>query len=119
MKFMILFDFGNETDEITVVTEQGGLVCIQRADPISNLGNGEEKPRIAVSDYYQMLITEDPTCTADNLFECLAEGLIYHKDWPDVSYNSLTAITDALNWLSPNETTWEMTDDLFPDIFPR
>jgi hypothetical protein len=107
MKIRIIQD----KNEITVITEDGGIACIREADDMS-----PEEPRIAVTDYYQMKIT-DPSMTSENLFECLAEGKMYHKDWIDVKYNSLTAIEDALAWLCSAETSFEVSDDLFTRLF--
>lgn len=109
MKFRVIFD----PQEITVITEDGGIVCIREADAISS-----DEPRIAVTDYYQMKLT-DPLCSgdSDNLFECLAEGVMYHNDWPNTQYNSLTVIQDALDWLCVGQEEWEICNDLFPQFF--
>jgi len=110
MKFRIIFDDGE--NEITVITEDGGIACIREVEEISS-----DEPRIAVTDYYQMRLTDVPSSETDELFEYLAEGQIFHNDWSDVKYNSLTAIEDALIWLCGAETDWEITDDLFPQFF--
>lgn len=107
MKFRLIF----ETDEITILTEDGGIACIREAEAMS-----PDEPRIAVTDYYQMRITDVPLCT-DNLFEYLAEGKMYHKDWPDTPYNNVLAIQDALAWLCLGETNWEVSDEIFPQFF--
>lgn len=108
MKFRII----HENDEIIVLTEDGGIACIRQAEDIDN-----NTPREAVTDYYQSLITDFPDANSDDLFEFLAEGKMYCKDWASTPYNSLKAIQDALDWLCLGQTEWEMTDTLFTDIF--
>jgi hypothetical protein len=110
----MLFRVIHNQKEITVITESGGVACIREAEDSSI-----EEPRIAITDYYQHRLTEDSTITADNLYDCLAEGKMYHKDWLDVKYNSLTAINDALSWLVLGQTEWEISDSIFPHLFDR
>jgi hypothetical protein len=110
MKFRIIFDDGE--NEITIITEDGGIACIRETDDLS-----PTEPRIAVSDYYQRRLTSIAFSESDNLFEHLAEGQMYHKDWPDVRYNSLTVINDALDWLCPGVTSWELSKNLFSNHF--
>ena len=107
MKFRLII----ESDEITVITEDGGIACTREAETIDG-----SMTRIAVTDYYQSRLTEKGI-TSDNVFEILAEGAMYHMDWSALSFNSLTVIHDALTWLCPGETSWEIVDDLFTDIF--
>ena len=109
MKFRIIYD----SEEITIITEDGGIACIRKA-----IDMGPDEPRIAVSDYYSVRIPDLEGANEDNLFECLAEeATIYHDDWKDTPYNSLKTITAALDWLCVGEENWELTDDLFTDFF--
>lgn len=110
MKFRIIFD--NGANEITVITENGGIACIREVEDMST-----DKPRIAVTDYYQMRLTDVPLDQRDNLFDHLATGKMYNNDWVSVKYNSLTAIGDALDWLCVGETDWELSEDLFLHFF--
>lgn len=94
-----------ESDEITVIVEDGGIACIRKAEPIDN------EPRTAVTDYYHTRIKSiDPK---DNLFEQLAEGDMSCKDWPTERFNSLEVIQDALEWLAVGNTDWEQDNNLF------
>ena len=108
MKFRIIFD--SKGNEITIITEDGGIACVRGVD-----SSDDQEPRISVTEYYQSKISND--MNSDNLFELLAEGKMYSKDWADIKYNSLTTIQDALNWLSVGQNDWEMVNDLFPHIF--
>lgn len=109
MKFMLIIDTPSE--EITVVTQDGGIACIRYAEPCS-----ETPLRVATTDYYQTRITQLEDPTADNVWELLAEGKMYANDW-NKEYNSLELIQDALNWLCLGEENWEICDNLFPEIF--
>ncbi|WP_063664818.1 hypothetical protein [Aliivibrio fischeri] len=107
MKFRIIFD--QSTNEITIITEEGGIACIREAEKSS------DETRTAITDYYQLRISNE--MNSDTLFESLAEGKMYNKDWFDVKYNSLDAIQDALDWLCAGQTNWEITNDLYSHIF--
>ena len=108
MKFRLII----KNDEVTVITEDGGVACIREAEDLS-----KDEPRIAVTDYYQSRLTDDESINADNVFECLAEGKMYCNDWEVVPFNSMTAVEDALAWLCPHITQWEITNDLFSHLF--
>lgn len=107
MKFRIIV----EKDELTIITQDGGIVCIREAEPIS-----EDEPRTAVTDYYHKKLTEEGI-NRDNVFEVLAEGSMQANDWPQISFNDLDLIKDALRWLNPYVFRWELVDDLFVDLF--
>ena len=107
MKFRIIF----EPDELTILTEDGGIACTRAAMPIN-----EGVPRGSVSDIYAGVVTEEGI-DSDNVFEMLSEHLMYHEDWETEPFNSLSVIKHALEWLSPEEESWELVDDLFTDIF--
>jgi hypothetical protein len=70
--------------EFDVISEDGGVVSIYH--------NDENQ----VSMYYQDRITED--MDPDEIWETLAEGKAYLKDWPDGTSRDVI-IMDALNWL--------------------
>lgn len=108
MKFSLILN----SEEITVITEDGGIACIREAEDMS-----PDEPRESVTDYYQMRLTDVPASEADGLFEHLAEGKIYCKDWVNAKYNSLEVIEDALSWLCVGESNWELVDNLFPQFF--
>lgn len=107
MKFRVII----EKDELTVITEDGGISCIREAEPVF-----EDEPRTAVTDYYYKKLTEEGI-NRDNVFEVLAEGSMQANDWPDTSFNDLDLVKDALRWLNPYVFRWELVDDLFVDIF--
>lgn len=101
MKYRLI----TESDEITVVIEDGGIACIRAAEPV------DDKPRTAVTDYYHTRITSiDP---ADNLYEQLAEGDMSCTDWPTESFDSHEVLQDALQWLAVGNTDWEQDNNLF------
>jgi hypothetical protein len=70
--------------EFDVIAEDGGVVSIYH--------NDENQ----VSMYYQDRITED--MDPDEIWETLAEGKAYLKDWPEGTHRD-TIILDALDWL--------------------
>jgi len=108
MKFRLIV----ANDEVIVITEDGGIACIREAEALS-----KDEPRIATTDYYQSRLTDFESINSDNIFECLAEGKMYHNDWAVVSFNSMTAVEDALAWLCPHVTQWEIVNDLFTQLF--
>lgn len=108
MKFRLII----ESDEVIVITEDGGIACIREAEALSN-----DEPRIATTDYYQSRITDFDSIYLTDLFERLAEGKMHYEDWPTTPFNSMVAINDALNWLCPDVTDWEITNDLFAELF--
>jgi hypothetical protein len=110
MKFRIVFN----ANEITVITQDGGIACIREADDIIP---GE--PRTAVTDYYQNRLTDVLQNEEGTLFDRLAEGKMYQKDWSNVEFNSLVAIQDALSWLCMGIKNWEICEDLFPLLFVK
>ena len=105
MKFRII----QEPDELTIVTEKGGVVCIRSAEPVNNI------PRTAATDYYHKVISEDGM-NSNNVFEKLAEGDMESTDWSSEKFNSVVVIHDALFWLDPEQEEWLLVDDLFTDI---
>ena len=105
MKFRIIL----EEDELTIITQDGGIVCIRKAEPV-------DTPRVAVTDYYYDKLT-DITITKDNVFEVLAEGPMHYNDWAILKFNNPVLVTEALSWLNPEVKDWELVDDLFVEIF--
>jgi hypothetical protein len=102
-----------ETDEIIILTEDGGIALIREAADIS-----DDQPRTAVTDYYHSRITEYEEVDADNVFELLAEGDMSAKDWQTTVFNSDETINDALNWLCLRQKEWSPCNNLFAEIFP-
>jgi len=101
-------------DELTVVTEDGGIVCIREAEPITD---GE--PRIATTDYYESRITDlDLSALSDevDIWALLAEGKMYWNDWVEDTYNSEIVINDALAWLTSDTVDFERDDTLFSHL---
>jgi hypothetical protein len=83
-----------------VISEDGGVVSIYH--------NDENQ----VSMYYQDRITED--MDPDEIWETLAEGKAYLKDWPEGTHRD-TIILDALDWLvfpTPVEG-WSVDDTIW------
>ena len=70
--------------EFDVIAEDGGVVAIHHND------------EHLVSTYYQTRISND--IDPDEIWETLAEGKAYVKDWPDGTHRD-TIILDALDWL--------------------
>lgn len=104
MKYRII----TEPDEITIITGNGGIVCVREAESI------DTEPREAVTDYYHMKLTEIDT--TNDIWEELAEGTIYCNDWETAKFNSDEVVKDALNWLVPNETEFTRDDSLFTNL---
>tara|TARA_R110000772_G_scaffold5454_4_gene19494 strand:+ start:6226 stop:6543 length:318 start_codon:yes stop_codon:yes gene_type:complete len=89
-----------ENDEITIITEDGGVACVRYADELDN-GDGRQ----AVTDYYQDRLTQE-MIDSDIIWEQLGEGKMYCNDWT-TSFDNHEHITDALQWLCPLCETWE------------
>jgi len=106
MKFRIVI----EPNELTIITENGGIACTREAE--GDVG----EPRVATTDYYQNYIN---SCSPATLFDELAEGEMEFKDWATEEFNSCEVIKDALNWLSPETSSWKLCNDLFLDFFPK
>lgn len=88
--------------EFDIITEDGGIVSVHH--------NGEHP----VSTYYQDRL--ESWMEADYVFDQLAEGKAYHKDWTDDTPEE-DIIQDALNWLVlPAPTIWEKVDNLFTEL---
>lgn len=86
----------NQHDEVEfdVITEDGGVVSVYH--------NDENR----VSMYYQDRLTED--MDHDMIWETLAEGKAYMKDWPEGTTKE-EIIQDALDWLVlPAPEKWEL-----------
>lgn len=116
MKFRMII----KEEEITVITEDGGIACISKAEPISNGSiddTTQNEPRTATSEYYSERIAQDGI-NQDNVFDILAEGEIYSSDWADKQFNDLSLVQEALDWLNPNEESWEVCEDIFNEAFP-
>ena len=110
------------SDEVTIITEDGGLACIREAEAISNVGDKDYEPRVATSDYYQRRIPNTPDelkefSECEDIWEYLAEGKMYYDDWPTQAFNSWEAIHTALQWLAPHEENYEFVSELFTEIF--
>jgi hypothetical protein len=109
MKFRVILDTENE--ELTVITEDGGVACIRSAEMC------DTALRLATTDYYQTRMTALKDATPNNMWDLLSEGNMYAKDWADKEYNNLDLIQDALHWLCPTEKKWEMCDKIFSHFF--
>lgn len=85
-----------------VITEDGGIVAVHF--------NGEHP----VSTYYQDRLAD--WMDADNVFNQLAEGKAYTKDWKEDATEE-EIIQDALNWLVlPSPAVWEKVNNLFTEL---
>lgn len=104
MKYRII----TEPDEITIITEDGGVVCVREAESI------DTEPRETVTDYYSMKLTEIDIL--NDIWEELAEGTIYCTDWETAKFDSDEVIKDALNWLVTSETEFTRDDSLFTNL---
>ena len=94
-------------DEITVITEDGGVACIREVDEIEE-GDG----RVAVTDYYQSRF-DNKMLEEEDIWEILSEGKIYCEDWT-TPFDNPEHIQDALTWLwmccdkfEVDESIWE------------
>lgn len=110
MKFRVI----PNQDFIIIITEDGGVACIDEAEDIS-----DDEPRTAKTEFYQSRFTNIEGVTSENVFSLLSEGKMYITDWDTAHFHSQETITDALNWLCVGETEWTKCDDLFLDIFPN
>ena len=103
MRYRVIKD----SDEITVILEDGGVACIRYADEMEE-GDG----RTAVTDYYQSRF-DQTMIDEENIWEELGEGKMYCKDWYGAKFDSKEVINDALTWLcvectfTEDETIWE------------
>jgi hypothetical protein len=100
MKYRILEISNTDFD---IITQDGGFASIHF--------NGDNY----ITDYYQTRLTEIDL--NDELWEQMAEGKIYHKDW-DTASSKEQMINDALNWLVVANTpiNWELDNTLFTQI---
>jgi len=93
-------------DGITVLTEDGGCVEIRATFD----GEGRQ----STTDYYQSRFTEKDLLSDTPVYEILSEGKMYYNDW-DTPFDSPELITDALNWLDPDEFNYELDNAIWPN----
>ena len=101
MKYKLLVD----QQDKDLITEDGGVVTLHH--------NGER----FISSYYQRRLTDcDPK--ADSVWDELAEGKMYVKEWRDKDPSEEEFIEDALDWLvMPRPALgFERDDSLFPEF---
>jgi len=111
MKFRLVH---NEVEqELIVLTENGGIALLRSAP-----AHSDDEVRVSTTDFYHARVTDFPNATKDNIFDLLAEKEMSYEDYETDTYSSLTCIKDALHWLCPKETSWEISEDLFTDLFP-
>lgn len=95
MKYRVIIE---QNDEFIILTEDGGIVAVHN--------NGDN----LVSSYYQNRISD--TMDSDNVWEELAEGKVYMKDWDNESVQHI--IQDALSWLVvPAPDNWTEDDSIW------
>jgi len=98
--------------ERIVITEDGGIACIAKAEPIED-GDG----RIAKTEYYQERVTEEMLNDEDDdVYSQVGEGELYINDWTKedcTGYEDPKLVTDALEWLSVGDT-FEVDEAIFP-----
>ena len=96
MKYRII---QHDEMEFDVIVEDGGVVSVYH--------NDENQ----VSMYYQDRLTDD--IDPDEIWETLAEGKAYMKDWPEGTTKE-EIIQDALDWLVvPEEKNWELDETIW------
>lgn len=96
MKYRII---QHDEMEFDVIVEDGGVVSVYH--------NDENQ----VSMYYQDRLTDD--IDPDEIWETLAEGKAYMKDWPEGTTKE-EIIQDALDWLVvPGEKNWELDETIW------
>jgi len=88
MKYRVIKD----GDEITVITEDGGIACIREVDELDE-GDGRQ----AVTDCYQSRF-DNKILESGNIWEILGEGKMYCEDW-QTPFDNPDHIQDALEWL--------------------
>jgi len=105
-----------ESDELTIITENGGIACSREAEPLS-----ETEPRVSTVDLYEMPLTEiDVESLTDehNVWCALGEGNMYYEDFEKQKFNSYNVITFMLEWLGVAYDDCEFTsEDLFLEHF--
>lgn len=90
--------------EFDVITEDGGVASISFID-------GEYQTM-----YYQSRINKDSTDVDGSVWDGLADGKAYIKDWEVVPTRD-ELIKDALGWLVvPQPDKWEVDDTIFSDV---
>lgn len=101
MKFRINSINKNEFD---VITEDGGIASIYFTDDAYN------------TIYYQSKITNESSDVHSSVWDDLAEGKTYTKDW-EGNPTEDEMIQDALNWLVVTQPEkWERDDTIFSNV---
>lgn len=105
-----------ESDEVTIVCEDGGVACIRKADDLD-----KNTPRIATTDYYQSRLTSidpDELTEERDVWARLGEGNMFYEDWDEKPFNSFYLICEALVWLGHNPADCVVVkEELFPQHF--
>ena len=77
-------------DEILVLTENGGVAMIL-ADQSGGIDGVTAK-----TEYYETRLSDIPHATEDNVFDKLAEGKLYIKDWKEERFDSFVVVMLSL-----------------------
>jgi hypothetical protein len=108
------------SDEITIVTEDGGVACIRQAEPLSALDDTCPN-RQSTADYYQSRIDLvafaefEKANPGEGIYIFLGEGKMYYEDW-DVPFDTPQPLADAMQWLVVDESNFVRDDSLFTSI---
>lgn len=93
-------------DEITVITEDGGIACIRDVD------NGDEGAQ-SVTDYYQDRF-DQVILDNDTIWDTVGQGKMYCEDWT-TPFDDPAHVQDALQWLSVGDT-YELDETIWKDF---
>lgn len=97
-----------DSEEITVLVDDGGVACIRDTDD-----NGEG--RKSTTDYYQDRITQEMLDEELNVWEEVGEGKMYWNDWK-TDKDDPAHVQEALEWLVAGETEFVVNEDIWPDF---
>ena len=93
-----------EENEFDVITEDGGIASISFVD-----GSFQTM-------YYQSRINKDSVDVHSSVWDDLADGKAYIKEWEETPTRD-ALIKDALEWLVvPQPQEWEQDDTIFSNV---
>jgi len=103
MKYRLI----EEIDEITIITELGGIVCVRETE--------DQDGRIATADYYHLSLLEIDV-EKQEIWNQLSEGTIDCIDYTITPFDHYSVIDEALEWLCPNVTKFELDNSIFSNV---
>lgn len=105
-----------EPTEITVLSEAGGVVCIEK----SKATQGVPENITAVTTYYHKKLNTE-NMDRYNVLDVLQEGGNEVKTWEGEDFNSYPVVQDAVAWLNSGNLPEKLNIDslIFRSIFPE